>query len=48
VSRISTQEVARAFEKRRRLRPAVVHPVSAKEIRLRVQRALFWRVPMTS
>ncbi|HWD54447.1 MAG TPA: hypothetical protein VG346_04955 [Acidimicrobiales bacterium] len=43
--RISPQDVAAAMEKRLRLRPAVVHPVSALEIRQRVQRCYFGRRP---
>ena len=40
---ISPQEVAQAFEKRRRLRPAVVYPeMAALDVRLFVQRVLFW------
>jgi hypothetical protein len=42
MQRISPQLVAEVQEKRRRLRPAVVRPVSALEIRLLVQRVLFW------
>ncbi len=43
MTRISPQEVAQAFEKRRRLKPAVVHPeMTALDVRLFVQRVLFW------
>jgi hypothetical protein len=31
------------MEKRRRLRPAVIRPVNAEFLLLRVQRVLFWR-----